>query len=191
MDNRRIHDRALAYEQTALGEQRVDFCEERRCELVAFKQPPKAQNRRLVWDDVRVAGDAGKSPHQQRVVQRLLRSWIRQVVPLLQAVDTQHAFQRNRRATAGLIRLRIVRLDQRTEPGPGHDLIHVGQKLLASRLLALIEIACHRQRRLLHVASVTGGRLLQRTTGRYVDDELRFCRVSLGLISNSLMVGPA
>jgi hypothetical protein len=57
----RIHDRALADEQPALGEQAVDLQEQRLGKLLAFQQPTKAQDRGLAGADVAVGGDPRKS----------------------------------------------------------------------------------------------------------------------------------
>jgi hypothetical protein len=56
-----------------------------------------------------VSFDADKLPHRHRLIQRFLGRRIRQVEPMLQQVQSQHALQANRRpAVAGL---RVARLD--------------------------------------------------------------------------------
>src|SRR5690606_8796976 len=73
------------------------------------------------------------------LVQRLFHARVAQRVPLLQEVDAQHRRQRIRLPTA-LAHLWIVRRDQRLQPVPRHHLLHLRQKHLAPRLLALARV---------------------------------------------------
>jgi hypothetical protein len=54
---------------------------------------------------------------------------------LLQKVDPQHPFQPDGRPAA--FTLRVERLQTRHQPGPWHNPFHLGQKLVAPRLLLL------------------------------------------------------
>ena len=120
-------------------------------QLVPFQQPAEVKNRGLVRDHVIIGAHPRKLAHRDRVVERFLRPGVRQVVPLLQAVDAEHPLHRQRRATAFVAALRIVRLDQRQKARPRHHPFHLGQEHFAPRLLALVKVARHRQRSLGHL----------------------------------------
>src|SRR3954464_8897449 len=79
--------------------------------------------------------DTGKAAQGLAVIERILHRPVGQPIPLLQEVDPQHPLQTNRRSAA--LALRIERSQTLHQPRPRHDLLHLGQKLVAPRLLLL------------------------------------------------------
>src|SRR5690606_26217675 len=63
---------------------------------------------------------------------------VAQGVPLLKEMDTQHGRQRVG-LTASPARSWVMRFDQRQQPLPRHNLIHLIQEQLPARLLALAQ----------------------------------------------------
>ncbi len=80
---------------------------------VAVRKMPETADRRLAGHRFAPQINAGKPPHRQRIVQRLFSSRVRQVEPLLQAVNPQHPLQ-TKRPPASLT-LGIKRLNQPTQ----------------------------------------------------------------------------
>ena len=148
LDDRRIDDRPGLQQQPLLLQQPADEGKDLLRQPVPLRKVPEPQDRRLVRDRIIDQLDPGKTSHRLRVVQRILGCRIRQVEPLLHEVDPQHPLHRQRlRAVAGL---RVVRLDQRQDPGPGNDRVHLGQKPFPTGYLALAVPGRRRKRRLLH-----------------------------------------
>ncbi len=71
---------------------------------------------------------------------------------MLQDVQPQHALQVDR--WAAIAGLGIKRLDQRTEFAPWHDLIHLGQELRPTGLLAVLVEAYVCQGQLPHLSQL-------------------------------------
>jgi hypothetical protein len=80
-------------------------------DLVSFQQMPKLADRRLIRHGLAAQINAHKLPHGMRVVQRLFDCRIRQVEPLLQTMQPQHAFDPHR-WTSWVFGLKIDRLDR-------------------------------------------------------------------------------
>lgn len=115
-----------------LGQQGIHFPEDRLGEPLGFEQVTEVEDGRFIGDRIFAGIDAGKGPHHGHVVQRFFHTGIGQCKPLLHEVDAQHHRQRlGRPATLGAD-LRVVRFDQRTEPGPRYDTIHLGEERLAA-----------------------------------------------------------
>ena len=93
------------------------------------------QQRRRVRHRVVVQVNPGKVAQRMAVIQRVLQRLVGQPIPLLQKVDPQHPLQTDRWPAA--LTLRIKRLQPRHQPRPRHHLLHLGQKLVAPRLLFL------------------------------------------------------
>src|SRR5437870_10642939 len=88
-------------------------------------------------------------PHHHRVVQRLFHPRVRQVEPLLQKVNPQHALYSHRRPP--LPRLGIMRRHQRAQLAPRHHLLHLLQKYGSPRLPRVpLKASHHRQGPLFH-----------------------------------------
>src|ERR1700712_958521 len=68
------------------------------------------------------------SPEPSRERLRVFPPFVRQPIPLLQEVDPQHPLQANWRAVS--LALRVVRLDDRQQPRPRDDLLHLREKAL-------------------------------------------------------------
>ena len=134
-DNRGIYNSTLAHQQTALGQRRDDLVEQRLGQLVALQPMAEVKHRRRVRHRVHRQIDAGKAAQGLAVVQRILQRLVRQPVPLLQEVDAQHQLQRDRLAAA--LALRVERAQTVNQPRPRHHLLHLGQELVAPRLLFL------------------------------------------------------
>ncbi len=150
VDDRGVHHRAFAHEQASFRKVGADLGKQPRSEFVFLQQSAKVQDRTLIGDHVRIGAHARKLAHRDRVIQRVLRTRVGQVVPLLQTVDTKHPLQRQWRTTPAGAALRIMWFDQRVKPCPRQHLFHLGQKLLAPGLLALVEEPRHRKRYLFH-----------------------------------------
>ena len=72
---------------------------------------------------------------------------VRQIEPVLHEVDAQHLLHRLR--LRAVTRFRVMRLDQRQKPRPRNHRVHLGQKSLAARDLALLLPSHRGKRRLL------------------------------------------
>ena len=166
---RGIDGRAL-FEQQALGRQRgIDGGQDLYAEVVGFEQMAKAQDGAFIGQVLLSHVQADKLTVQRRVVQRFFHGRVRQVEPLLQAVDAQHGLHREGRASAFGAARRCVRRNQRHQLGPRHHQVHLIKELTLARALGLALESSAVQAHLLHgfshACSVpTGG----------------FCRVSLG-----------
>lgn len=134
-DDGGVHDRAVTQQQTALAKHRVHLRQQSRGQIVTLEQVTKVQDRGLVGQATACQRQPRKLPHRLTVVQRLFHRRIAQGKPLLHEMNPQHRFQRVGRAS--LFALRVHRLDQLDQAYPGNDLIHLREKLLASRQLAL------------------------------------------------------
>lgn len=91
--------------------------------LWLFQEMAGLANRRFVGDPRPAQVDPGKRTRRNDVVERFLGGGIAQVEPLLQEVNPQHAFQRNRNA-AGLARW-VIRLNHRAQVFPGQNAVHL------------------------------------------------------------------
>ncbi|AAW75732.1 unknown protein [Xanthomonas oryzae pv. oryzae KACC 10331] len=134
-NDRGIHDRPAPQTLPFTRQVRVDPVEQLARQIMPLQQMPEVENRRFIRHLVQPA-DLREAAHRHRVVQRFFRRGIAQRIPLLQKVDAQHRLQPIR-LSPRLPRLWIVRLDQRQQALPWHDLIHLGQEHLTPRPLAL------------------------------------------------------
>lgn len=121
------------------SEMGIDQREDLFAHAVRFEQVAEFAHGRLVGRPFAPEIDADKSAHGARVVKRFFHRRVREVEPLLQAVDAQHPFQAHRR-TPGAVVLWIKRFDQRAQLAPWHHLIHLAQELVApGRFVVLLE----------------------------------------------------
>jgi hypothetical protein len=134
-NDRRIDNRAALQQQPLLLQQRANLGKDRLGQFVALKQVPKAQDRRLIGNIVSHQLNPGKATHRLDIVERILGLRIRQIEPVLHEIDPQHLLHRLwlRAVTC----FRVVRLDQRQQPRPGNHRVHLSEKSLAERDLAL------------------------------------------------------
>jgi len=139
----RIDDRALAHQQTAFLQHRPDLIEQYFGQFVLLQPMAEVQHRRRLRNRRYRQVDAGKAPQGLAVVQRVLQSFVGQPVPLLQKVQPQHPLQPNRRPAA--LALRVERPQTINQPRPRHHPLHLGQKLVAPRLLFLAGVFCLRK----------------------------------------------
>jgi hypothetical protein len=91
-----------------------------------FQQMAELQDRGLVGLRLTTKIDADELAHRQRFIQCFLGRRIRQVEPVLQEIQPQHAFQADRRTAVAV--LRVERLDLGAQTTPGHHPIHLSQE---------------------------------------------------------------
>src|SRR5882724_5272021 len=144
----RIHNGAALEQQPLLLEQGSDLGKDLLGQSMLLQQMPETQDRRLVGYIVSVQLDAGETAHRLDVVQRVLGLRVRQVEPVLHEVDAQHLLHRLR--LRSVTRLRVMRLNQRQKLVPWNHRVHLGQKTLAARDLALVLPSYRRKRGLPH-----------------------------------------
>src|SRR3954467_10160481 len=113
---------------------RFKYCLRQR---MCLKQMPEVQDRRLVGNSVAAKLEMTERTHRLDVVERLLGTWIRKAVPLLQAIDAQHHSDGKRSPTTLRANLWIIRLHERCPRPPRHDRRHLGQKNVALGALLL------------------------------------------------------
>ena len=90
---------SLPQQQPLLRQQGIDLTDNRRRELLGFKQVTKVENRRHVQNGILDSIDAGERSHYRHVVQCFCHALIGQRKPLLHGVDSKHRRQRLRRTT--------------------------------------------------------------------------------------------
>jgi hypothetical protein len=134
-DDGGIDNRALAHQQAALLQHRRDFGEQRLAQLVPLQPMAEIQDCRLLRDPRHRQIDTGKAAQGLAVVKCILHRPVGQPIPLLQEVYPQHPLQTDRRPAT--LALRVQRSKTVHQPCPRHDLLHLGQKLVAPRLLLL------------------------------------------------------
>src|SRR5207253_5211329 len=100
-------------------------------QLVFFQQVPELAHRGLVRHRLTAQINAHELPHHPRVVQRLFYRRVRQVEPLLQKVNPQHALYSHR--WPPVPRLGIMRRHQPAQLAPRHHLLHLLQKYRSPR----------------------------------------------------------
>ena len=108
----------------------VDLLEELLTEMVFLEQMTKLQDGGLIRHRLRPKIDADKAAHGLGIIQRFFLSWIGEVEPLLEEIYAQHALQAHWRSA--VLALGIIGRNDRAEILPGHDLLPIGKKLLAT-----------------------------------------------------------
>ena len=107
--------------------------------IVPFQKVAKLADRRLVRRRLPPQVDAHKTTHRPRIVQRLFHSRVRQIEPVLQKVNAQHALNTHRRSAPALPP-GIEGLNHRRQLRPRYDPVHLFQKLFpAGRFAVLLE----------------------------------------------------
>jgi hypothetical protein len=142
----RIHDRTALEQQPFLFEQASDLGKDLLSDLVLLQKVAKSQDRRLVGNLVSERFDAGAAAHRLDVVQSVLGLWVGESI--LHKVNAQHLL--HWLPLRAVTRPRVVLLDQRQQSGPRNHGVHLGQKALAPRDLALLLPGNRGKRRLLH-----------------------------------------
>lgn len=126
MDDRRVNDRSGIDLDFAADQMLVDLAQNRKSQVVTLEQVAELADRRLVRDGGFAKVDPGKGAHRNHIVERFFDRGIAEVEPLLEEVDPQHPLERNRRPAE--LSAGIVRLDQRAQPFPGDDGVHLGEE---------------------------------------------------------------
>jgi hypothetical protein len=136
VDDRGIHDRALAKQQSPLAKMGIDRFQQLARQIVLFQQATEFQDRCLVRQRIIGQVQPCEAAHGFDLIQRIFHARIAQHVPLLHEVDAQHRAQGHRWA-ATATRFPIVRFDDGFEKVPRNDLFHLRQEHLAPRSLLL------------------------------------------------------
>ncbi len=136
-DDGRIDNRPGRDLDAAASEVLVHTHQQLLSQFVFLQQMAKFAYRGLIRRSFHSQVNADEVTHGHRVVQRFLDRRIRQVEPQLQEIDPQHPLQRQRRPASCLANFWIKRLNDRRQLRPGHDHLHIGEKLRASRRLAV------------------------------------------------------
>ncbi len=126
-----IHDRALPQAEAQARQMLLDQGEDARAQGMRFQEVPEFAQRGFIRHP-RFQAQPGKMAHAQGVRHLFLGSRIRQVIPLLQTVKTQHQFQIHPRPTPATFHHIIVGRDQRHQVRPRQQLLHLGQKCVAA-----------------------------------------------------------
>ncbi len=93
-------------------------------------------NPRNVIGNGRIQRQSGKTAHGQVLIEDIFHGRITQLVPLLRTVNPQHGHQRRR--TAAIARLGMVRFDDCYPADPRESALHPPGKLLLTRPSALM-----------------------------------------------------
>jgi IS5 family transposase len=135
-DNRGVHNRAGANGQPLRAQLLGDFVEQHLAQPLLFEQMAELADGRFVRHRFLAQVDPDKGPQSRRVVQRFFHRRVGQVEPMLEEVHPQHALHADGRPP--VTRLRVDRLDPRTQGSPRHDPVHLGQKLRTPRGLRVL-----------------------------------------------------
>ena len=160
--------RCARFEQQALGRQQfIDDGEDLLGQFVFLQPVAKPEDGALIGQ-ASMGIKMRKLSVERYIKERLFQSKVRELKPLLQAVQAQHGLEL--KGWAAVLAFGVVRRDDRDQGSPGNDTFHVGQEhLLARRFGAEVQIkaalvhGCRGCRR-----SLTPNRLAR-----------RFCRMSL------------
>jgi hypothetical protein len=139
-DQRRIHDRAAAQQRATRFQMLFHGREDRFRQIVAFEQMAEVEDRRLVGNGIAPEVEPRERAHRLNIVKRFLGAGIGELIPLLQAINTQHCRQRKCPPPALRTHLRIERIDHRFERRPRHHSRHIREEHLALRALLLCSI---------------------------------------------------
>jgi len=134
-DNVVIDDRASAQLHPLDLQASIDRGRDCLSQLMLLQKMPEFAHRGFIRRRLATQINANGLAHRERVIQRLCRRRIRQIEPLLQEIDAQHPFQPHR-STACAFVLWIRRIDQGAQLNPRHHMVHLRERLVASRALA-------------------------------------------------------
>ena len=127
----------------------LPVAEQRRADLVFFEQMAELKQGGGIRHALAPKVNPAEVAKRRNVVQRILAGFISQIEPVGNAVHPQHPLHASGRST--VLRLRVVRLNQRTELSPRHQRLHARQKFrLAGRSTMHLESLRRRQRHLFH-----------------------------------------
>ena len=126
-DDGGVHNGALRDLEAARLQVSPDLFEHPLAQIVFLQQVAKLADGGFVGHRLAPQINAREPAHRHRVVQRLFHRRIRQIEPVLQAVDSNHPLKLDGRAPVA--RLRIHREHQGAELVPRNNAIHLRQKL--------------------------------------------------------------
>lgn len=135
IDNAGIHNGAIGNFHPLILKIFPDRAKQLIAQFMPLQQVAKIENGRFIRNRLAPEIDADKSAHGPGFIQRLFSTGVRQIEPVLQKVDAQHALQANGRST--ITGPGVERLDNLTQLAPGYDTIHLGKKLLSPGWLAI------------------------------------------------------
>ena len=121
---------------TALLERVVDDVHHLPGQRMLLEQVAELEDRLFVGHRVVGQVEPRKAAHRLGFVERVFQRRIRQRVPMLHEVDPQHR-REWRRPEAAPARRRVELLDHREQLYSRHDLLHLGQESLPTRLFLL------------------------------------------------------
>ena len=136
MDDRGVDHSAALEELPALLERVVDDVHHLPGQRMLLEQVAELEDRRLVGHRVVGEVEPRRAAHRLDLVERTLHRRIRQCGPLLPQVDLLHR-REWRRPEAAPARRRVELLDHREQLYSRHDLLHLGQESLPTRLFLL------------------------------------------------------
>ena len=122
-----IHDRALPQAEAQARQMLLDQCKNARAQGMRCQEVPACAQRGFIRHP-RCQAQPGKMAHAQGVRHFFLGGRVRQVIPLLQTVETQHQFQVHPRPTPATLHRIIVGCYQGHQFRPRQPLLHLGQK---------------------------------------------------------------
>ena len=126
-----IHDRALPQAKAQARQMLLDQGEDARAQGMRFQEVPEFAQRGFIRHS-RFQAQSGKMAHAQGVRHLFLGGRIRQVIPLLQTVETQPQFQIHPRPTPATLHHIIVGCYPRHQFRPRQQLLHLVQKRVAA-----------------------------------------------------------
>ena len=127
LDDGGVHNRALRNLEAALLQVSPDLFEHPLAQLVLLQQVAKLADGGFVGHRLTPQINARKLAHRHRFVQRLFHRRIREIEPVLQAVDSNHPLKLD--GQAPIARLRIHRKHQGAKFVLRNHAIHLRQKL--------------------------------------------------------------
>ena len=91
-----VHHRAFGNQQPLRLELSIDRFQQYRRQFVILQKMTEIQYRGLVWQGIGNPSKSRKAAHALDLVQSIFHLPVRQIEPVLHAVDAKHALQRHR-----------------------------------------------------------------------------------------------
>jgi len=149
-NDRGIHNRAPGEPHATACQVTVNCLKDLGSQPTTFQQMPKVQNGCFIRHRPLGQRQPRKLAHRGNLIQSLFHSRVTQPVPLLHKVNPKHGTQFI--GPSAIARLGVDRFNQTLDLFSGNHPIHVGQKDLTPRLLALDSVLCIGETHLAHTA---------------------------------------